>query len=463
MCGASPTSANTAQLRHLADRLAASARHLLQGSGDRERTQRDALAAFGVRIVSAGLLYLSQIVLARWMGTTEYGVYVFVWTWVLILGGLCHLGLSLAMIRLIPAYRETGELSLLRGLIYGGRWAAIALGTLVSAFGIGGLWLFGPTVSSPYVLPLYLALVCIPLYALTDVQDGIGRGHAWMDLALLPPYVLRPILLLLAMVAALAYGLPMRAETAAGSAILATWASGVIQLLLLNRRLGTTIAAGDRHYTFKTWFRASLPLVVIAGCELVLQNADVLVISRYLSPADVGIYFAAAKTMSLILFVHYAVGSAVANRFATLNARGDREQLRAFVRDAVNWTFWPSLVCAVLLLALGLPLLSLFGSQFQTGYPVMIILALGFMARASMGPAEFLLNMLGEQNLCATVLTVTAVLNIALNFALVPSFGMIGAATATSLSITFAAAMNYLVARRRLEIDIAIWSNLPQR
>ena len=85
------------------------------------------------------------------------------------------------------------------------------------------------------------------------------------------------------------------------------------------------------------------------------------------------------------------------------------------------------------------------------------------MARASMGPAEFLLNMLGEQNLCATVLTVTAVLNIALNFALVPSFGMIGAATATSLSITFAAAMNYLVARRRLEIDIAIWSNLPQR
>jgi O-antigen/teichoic acid export membrane protein len=35
------------------------------------RTQRDALAAFGVRLVSAALLYLSQIVLARWMGSYE--------------------------------------------------------------------------------------------------------------------------------------------------------------------------------------------------------------------------------------------------------------------------------------------------------------------------------------------------------------------------------------------------------
>jgi hypothetical protein len=43
--------------------------------------------------------------------------------------------------------------------------------------------------------------------------------------------------------------------------------------------------------------------------------------------------------MALIMFVHYAVGSAVANRFAALNARGDREALNAFVRDAVNWTF----------------------------------------------------------------------------------------------------------------------------
>lgn len=436
---------------------------IMKADGDRASTQRDALTAFGVRVVSAALLYLSQIVLARWIGGFDYGIYVFVWTWVLVLGGLSHLGLNLGMIRLLPVYRENGELDLLRGLVRGGRLFALASGTVVAALGIAGLWLLEDHIANHFVLPAYLALVCIPLYTLTDVQDGIGRGQAWMSVALLPPYVLRPLLVLISMAAAHAGGLPMTATTAAGAAIVATWATGIVQALLINHKMKPLAGPGVRRYQFRSWLATSLPLVVIAGCELLLQNTDILVISRYMTPMDVGIYFASAKTMSLIMFVHYAVGSAVANRFSTLNARGDKESLRAFVKDAVNWTFWPSLAGAVVILALGKPLLWLFGPDFDRGYPVMFILVVGFLFRASMGPVEFLLNMLGEQALCATVLVVTAVLNLALNFALVPSFGLTGAAIATSISLITAALMNTMVARSRLEIESAIWQNMPRK
>jgi hypothetical protein len=71
---------------------------LFASDGERARTQRDALLAFTVRVLSAALLYLTQIVLARWMGGSEYGIYVAVWTWVLILGAMSHLGLNLASI-----------------------------------------------------------------------------------------------------------------------------------------------------------------------------------------------------------------------------------------------------------------------------------------------------------------------------------------------------------------------------
>ncbi len=438
-------------------------RGIFAAGTDRTIVQRDAILAFSVRIASAGILYLSQIVLARWMGGAEYGIYVSVWTWVLVLGGLSHLGFNMAMIRLLPEYQEQGRLDLHRGLVRSGRALAFGLGTMTAILALGGVYLLGDRIAGPYILPFYITLACIPMYALTDVQDGIGRGKAWMSIALLPPYVLRPLLLLVAMIVAHELGLPMAAQTAAIAAIVATWTTALVQFVLVDRRMTADVPAGPRAYDFRGWLTTSLPLLVIGGCEIIMQTADVLIVSRYLPPAEVGIYFAAAKTMSLVLFVHYAVGSAAANRFATLDARGDRETLQALAADAVRWTFWPSLAAAVVLLALGWPLLRLFGPAFTAGYPVMFILVLGFLFRAAMGPSEFLLNMMGQQKMCATVLAVAAVLNISLNFALVPRAGLVGAAAATAISLMFAAIMNNLVARQRLGIKLSILSNAGRK
>ena len=91
----------------------------------------------------------------------------------------------------------------------------------------------------------------------------------------------------------------------------------------------------------------------------------------------------------------------------------------------------------------------------------MFVMVLGYMARSSMGPAEFLLNMMGQQKMCAAVLVATVVLNLVLNLILVPQFGILGAASATASSLTFAALSNYTVVRKRLGLDVAIWKNLP--
>ena len=430
---------------------------LLRGQTDRARTQRSALLAFLIRVAGAGLAYFSQALLARWMGSFEYGIFVFVWVWVLILGGLAPLGLSTSVIRFVPEYHETGRLELLRGLLRGSRAMAAGVSTAIMGCSLALLYGYGHLLEGYYWLPAFLILFCLPIYSVVDVQDGISRGFSWIDLALGPPYIIRPILLLAGMFIAALAGFALTAVTAAICAVLAYWVSGLLQIMVLNRRIARSIEPGERSYDVPFWLKTSWPLLLVLGFELLLQNTDILVLSRYMEPSDVAVYFAALKTMGLVSFVHFAVGTAAANRFSAYKAKGDEDRLAGTVRDAVRWTFWPSFAGAILLLALGKPLLWLFGAEFVAGYPVMFVLAAGFLIRAAMGPAEFVLNMLGEQNWCAAVLSLSALLNLALNFALIPAYGMYGAATATAVSIAVAAIAFLFVARRRLDLNLFVW------
>src|SRR5439155_10824833 len=93
------------------------------GGSELMLVQRLAGTVFLIRVVSALLAYGSQVLFARWMGSFEFGIYVYVWTWVLLIGQALDLGLGTAAQRFIPEYRNRGMFDLLRGFIYGSRVA----------------------------------------------------------------------------------------------------------------------------------------------------------------------------------------------------------------------------------------------------------------------------------------------------------------------------------------------------
>src|SRR6202012_1903664 len=98
------------------------------------------------------------------------------------------------------------------------------------------------------------------------------------------------------------------------------------------------------------------------------------------------------------------------------------------------------------------PLLYAFGPSFVSGYPLLLILGFGLLARASIGPIETLLAMAGQQWICAWVYTGAFVLNAVLNFQLVPIFGLTGAASATMIALTVETIFLYFITLRRLGI-----------
>ena len=107
-------------------------RALVGGSSDASVTNRLAGTVFVIRVISAGLAYLSQILLARWMGGSDYGVYVYVWTWVLLLGSMMDFGTSASAQKIIPEYRASGDDARLRGFLSGSRWMTFAVSSLIA-------------------------------------------------------------------------------------------------------------------------------------------------------------------------------------------------------------------------------------------------------------------------------------------------------------------------------------------
>ena len=56
------------------------------GKDEKALSQRTALMAFTIRIISAFIAYVSQVLIARWLGTYEYGIFVWVWVAAIICG-----------------------------------------------------------------------------------------------------------------------------------------------------------------------------------------------------------------------------------------------------------------------------------------------------------------------------------------------------------------------------------------
>ena len=99
-------------------------------SSEHAATQRMAGNAFIIRVTGAVIIFLSQILLARWMGGVEFGIYVYAWTWLQLVGDIIHLGLPLTAQRAIPEYTQRNDLDGLRGFLVGSRWIVFSAATI---------------------------------------------------------------------------------------------------------------------------------------------------------------------------------------------------------------------------------------------------------------------------------------------------------------------------------------------
>ena len=305
-------------------------RALFADGSDSSLARRLAGAAFLIRVVSALLAFISQILLARWMGGFDFGIYIYAWTWVLLIGGMVDLGLGSASQRLIPEYTEHGQFALLRGYLRGSRFLATAIACAIALAGAAAVTLLRPYLGPETTVPLYLSCAALPMFGLGQVLSGIARSYDWVNLGLAPTYVLRQIALLALMGLAFALGLPTDATTATLLGVAALWSVTIGQLVVLDRRLARTVAKGPQAYAVRSWLAVSAPIFVVEAFYLLLTYSDVIVLKQFRPPDEVAIYYAAAKTLALVAFIYFSVAQTIAHKFAGYHVSGDRKGLSRF-------------------------------------------------------------------------------------------------------------------------------------
>ena len=410
---------------------------------------RGAIAAFIIRVVGAGLALASQVLLARWMGGHAFGTYSSVAVVVAIAGSLCVLGFGSAALQFIPAYGAKAETALAAGFMRAGMSIALLGGAVAAVLvGVFVAWA-NDRLDRSLAAALLIAATAIPAFALTDFLDGVARARQWMVLALAPPYLARP-LLALGIAAVLAAGAQLNAPGAAAALAAASWAAVAVQWPILRKMLTPLPMAMARRFEFGRWLAASLPLTLFEGSTLLLSNVDVVLMSLWREPQETGAYFAAVRAASLLGFVPFAVAAAASGRFSTFQAEARPEESRRLMRETRRWCLAASLVGSGVLIALGHPLLSLFGPGFTAAYVPLAILAGGWLVRAAAGASQGVLIATGRQTMATCIVAGAVVVDVGLGIMLIPKHGMTGAAIACAVAMAIEGVASSVAAARAL-------------
>lgn len=418
--------------------------------------RRSGAIALVIRLASAGLAYVAQVIFARLMGQYEYGVFAYTWVWFLVFSAIATLGFGDSPVRYVAQLRERGELAHLRGFIRFAPLVMLASSILFGALLVASLPLLDGLIEHAYLLPMALMAISIPFACLQSFLEGVGRSYSWPIPALLPVYIIRHGLLLFFMVAAVALGFKATALTGFTCLILTMAISTAYQLFAIRSRLHRVIERGPRAYRPREWVRGSAPFAVLYGAQHLSSFADVLVLSFFVSPAEIAIYFAATRVIQVVNLVPYAATVGTAHLFSASHTRGDYRELQRLCRQVAATTLSIASLALAFIVVGGGSLLDMFGHGFDAGYTPLVILAAGVFARVAAGPAEDMLNMTGHGDTSASTYLATVSINIVLAVALVIPFGLNGAAVASAIATALRAIWLAVAVRRKLGVHTSI-------
>ncbi len=414
---------------------------------DRKEIITKGFSFLSIRAVGLLAGYFFTYFITITFGASIYGLIVLCFSIFLFIGILGRLGLDINLVRYYSIKSNVKD----PGLFY----RVLAKAFLITSFGSLLLYYFQDEViyklfNKPDLKQFYIwILIAIPFWAVALICGGVLRArnkNNWFAFLGSPGrFILSLIILLLLLTTNTNPKVVVIAHCIAiiGLALLAC-----IRCVLIFNRI--TLSSDSNSWRF---IRFSLPMMMSSTALVLLGWMDTFALGIYTPEDQIGIYAIALKVAALSSFIFLATSSILAPKLVQFHAKKEMDNFNRLVGFTTKVNFISALAIILLILLFKEWILGIFGEEFIGGGQALIILCMGQLVMAFSGAVGVIMQMTGNHVAYQNIVLVALILNIILNFTLVPRFGIIGAALATSISMAFWNIASVLYIRKKLKIN----------
>jgi O-antigen/teichoic acid export membrane protein len=183
------------------------------------------------------------------------------------------------------------------------------------------------------------------------------------------------------------------------------------------------------------FWRFTAPRALASVAQIVIQRLDIVLVAVMRGPVEAAVYTAATRFLVVGQLANAAISMAAQPQLTHLFAVRDRSGANAVYQATTAWLIvltWPLYLLAMIY---GPEVLAVFGRSYQAGSSVMLILGLAMLVATGCGQVDMVLITTGRSSWSLINGLLAVAVNVALDLALIPRYGITGAAIGWAAAI----------------------------
>jgi O-antigen/teichoic acid export membrane protein len=405
------------------------------GQGDLVAAAKGGGVVFAGRLFAWGSRFALAVLLARLLGSDQYGFYNAALSVAAIAASFSIIGLDAALVRYAAVFSARGDESRLWGSLQLAiglpalLGCAVGVGLFLAADGIA-LGLFREADLAPL---LRIVAIMVPAMVLNQQLAATLQGLRQIQYGVLAEQFTQPVVRFVLLLAIALLG--MTAERAVLASMLSALVVTVLLVVFLRRflRLRRRWSEGQREVA--ALMRFSLPVYFSNIVNSLGQHLQVPLLGALSSMAAAGVFAVASQINLVGSIFHQAVVSSSMPIFAQLHDGGDHRGVARLYQATSKWTLTLNLPFFLAAILFPQALLAIFGPEFQAGADALVILGWANLVNAATGTSGAVLDMTGHTGVKLLNSTISVVLALGLSLLLIPTMDVRGAAIASLVAV----------------------------